>query len=135
MSSASLELQGAIVLHLLATPALTSLVGENIFDMAPPEAIPPYVVMGDFDEHRADVTCVGSRVIYATLHAWSNYGGGFAEVKKVAEAVADALHDAPLQLPTNRLVSLHNRQTRTFRDLDGIHSHAVIELTAYVDKI
>ncbi|MCY1246741.1 hypothetical protein D9M72_600070 [compost metagenome] len=56
-------------------------------------------------------------------------------MKKVAEAVADTLHDAPLQLPTNRLVSLHHRQIRTFRDLDGIHSHAVIELTAYVDKL
>lgn len=134
MASASLELQGAIVGRLKTTPELTALVDQKIYDIAPAKAQTPYVVIGDFDDHRADVTCVRSMKIYATLHVWSAHVGGFMEAKQVAEAVVDALHNIPLVLATNRLISLEHIRTRAMRDLDGIHSHAVLEFVAYTQK-
>lgn len=133
MASASLELQGAIVRALKSSPVVTALVDQKIYDIAPADAQTPYVVMGDFDEHRADATCLQARKIYATLHVWSS-SSGFMEVRQVAEAVAETLHHAPLVLTSHRLVSFDHSRTRVMRDLDGIHSHAVIELVAYTEK-
>lgn len=134
MASADLELQGAIVASLRNYAPLTALVGGKVYDMPPPDAVEPYVVMGNFDVHRADVTCKHGYRIYATLHAWSAYSGGFAEVKQIAEAVTDALHDQPLALTTNRLVSLEHRQTMTMRDPDGVSSHSVMEFVAFIER-
>lgn len=133
MASASLELQGAIVTALKTAAAVTAMVNQNIYDMAPADAQTPYVVMGDFDEHRVDATCLKARKTYATLHVWSS-SAGFMEVRQIAEAVAETLHHASLVLASNRLVSLDHSRTRVMRDLDGIHSHAVIELVAYTEK-
>lgn len=133
MASASLELQGAIVAALKSSPAVSSLVDQKIYDIAPADAQTPYVVMGDFDEHRVDATCLKARKTYVTLHVWSA-SAGFMEVRQVAEAVAETLHHAPLVLTSHRLVSLDHSRTRVMRDLDGIHLHAVIELVAYTEE-
>lgn len=134
MASADLELQGTIVSRLRSYAPLTAFVGKKVYDKPPSDAAAPYVAMGDFDIHRADVTGKRSSVIYVTLHAWSVHGGGFMEVKQIADAVAEALHEYPLSLPTNRLISIDHRQTHTMRDPDGVTSHAVIELVAYTEK-
>lgn len=134
MAPASLELQGAIVSALKSAPLVAALVGQKIYDMAPADAKTPYVVIGDFDEHRADTTCVRSQKTYVTLHVWSAALSGFREVRQVADAVSETLHEAPLALPTNKLVSIDHIRTRVMRDLDGEHSHAVIELVAYTEK-
>lgn len=133
MASADLELQGAIVSCLRSYTALTALVGDKVYDLAPPEATEPYVVLGYFDVHRDDVACKRSYRIYATLHAWSSYAG-FSEVKQIADATVRALHDQSLSLATNRLISLEHLQTRTLRDPDGITSHAVIEFVAFTEE-
>lgn len=76
---------------------------------------------------------VSGAQVYLTLHAWSTQVG-FPEVRKVADAVVESLHLAPITLPTNRLISIMHRQTRTFRDADGLTSHAVIEFVANTEK-
>ncbi|TWA16005.1 uncharacterized protein DUF3168 [Sinorhizobium medicae] len=48
--------------------------------------------------------------------------------------MADSLHLAQLTLATNRLISIMHRQTRVFRDPDGLTSHAVIDFVANVEK-
>lgn len=134
MAAADLELQGAIVARLRSYPPLTALVGQKIYDNPPADAKTPYVTMGDFDVHRDDVTCSRGFKIFVTLHAWSVYGGGFLEVRQIADAIVDALHEHPMNLPTNQLISLDYRQTRTMRDPDGMTSHGVIEFVAYIQK-
>ncbi|MDI7923403.1 DUF3168 domain-containing protein [Ferirhizobium litorale] len=140
MASAELELQGAMVARLKADAPLTSLISGRVYDQPPadlngvvPAATYPYVTLGEAQTIRDDATCVRGGEIYLTLHAWSR-AVGFPEVKRIADAVADSLHDAPLALATNRLNSIEYRQTRVFRDPDGITSHAVIEFVAFTEK-
>jgi hypothetical protein len=68
-----------------------------------------------------------------TFHGWSREVG-FPEVKRLAAAVKDALHLAPIVLDNWRLVSINHRGTRVFRDQDGLSSHAVIDFAAFVEK-
>jgi hypothetical protein len=133
MASAELELQGAFVTRLKADVPLTALVQGRVYDQPPSPVSYPYVTLGEGQTIRDDATCISGSEIYLTLHAWSQ-AVGFPQVKQVAEAVVESLHLAPITLPTNRLISLMHRQTRVFRDADGLTSHAVIEFVAHTEK-
>ncbi|WFU88987.1 DUF3168 domain-containing protein [Rhizobium sp. CC1099] len=136
MASAELELQGAIVARLKADAPLMVLI-NGVYDQPPDTcwATPKesYVTLGEAQTLRDDATCISGGQVYLTLHAWSRLTG-YPAVKKIADAVAESLHLAPLTLATNRLISLMHRQTRTFRDADGLTSHAVIDFVANTEK-
>lgn len=134
MASPDLELQGAVVARLRSYAPLTALVGQKVYDRTPPNAVAPYVDIGEAYCLRADATCIDAQEVRLTLHAWSTYAG-FAEVKQIAEAVVTALHLHAMTLPTNRLISISHRLTRTFRDGDGISSHAAIEFVAFTERL
>jgi hypothetical protein len=131
--SAELELQGAINTRLRADVPLTALINKRVYDQPPETATYPYVTIGEAQSIQDDATCVSGEKIYLTLHAWSQ-AVGYPEVKRIAAAVKESLHLAPLDLPSYRLVSILHRQSRVFRDSDGLTSHAVIELLASVHK-
>jgi hypothetical protein len=133
MASADLELQGASLARLKADAAVTSAIGTRIYDQPPDPVIFPFVTLGEAQFVRDDATCVSGGLVYLTMHAWSR-ASGFPEVKRVAEAVVESLHLAPLVLDTNNLITLNHSQTRVFRDDDGLTSHAVIEFVARVEK-
>ncbi|RWX28956.1 DUF3168 domain-containing protein [Rhizobium leguminosarum] len=133
MASADLELQGAIVARLKADAPLTALLQGRVYDQPPTPATYPYFTIGEAQFLRDDATCVSGGQVYLTMHAWSQQVG-FPEVKRVADAVVESLHLANMSLPTNRLISIMHRQTRVFRDADGLTSHAVIEFVANTEK-
>ncbi|ACM26525.1 DUF3168 domain-containing protein [Rhizobium rhizogenes] len=133
MASAEYELQVAIVSRLKADSTLAALIGARVYDQPPTPVTYPYFTIGEAQTIRDDATCVSGGKVYLTMHAWSQ-AVGFPEVKRIAEAVVESLHLAPLALPTNRLVSIMHRQTRTFRDADGLTSHAVIDFVASTHK-
>ena len=136
MASVDLELQGAIFARLKADATLIALV-NGVYDTpgdarwaTPKEG---YVTIGEAQFLRDDATCISGGNVYLTLHAWSRKVG-YPAVKAIADAVVESLHLAPISLPTNRLISINHRQTRVFRDSDGLTSHAVIEFLAFVEK-
>lgn len=134
MASSDLELQFAIVARLKAYTPLQALIGSGIYDLPSSTAKLPYVTIGEADLRRADVTCKDSDEIHITLHAWSD-DPGFSEVKRIASAVAQALHRYPLPIAGFRLLSIDHTNTRTFRDRDGLTSHSVIEFMAYIEAL
>jgi hypothetical protein len=136
MASPELELQGAIVARLKADAAVMAL-ANGVYDQPPDTAFATpkesYVTIGEAQFLRDDATCVNGGEVYLTMHAWSRKVG-FPVAKQLADAVAESLHLAPLTLATNRLISIMHRQTRVFRDPDGLTSHAVIDFVANVEK-
>jgi hypothetical protein len=133
MASPDLELQGAIVSRLKADATLGALIGPRVYDQPPDGATYPYFTIGEAQFLRDDATCVSGGKIYLTMHAWSR-AVGFPEVKRIADAVVESVHLAPITLPTNHLISIMHRQTDVFRDPDGLTSHAVIKFVANVEK-
>lgn len=133
MASPDLELQGALVARLKADATLGALIGSRVYDQPPDGATFPYFTIGEAQFLRDDATCVSGGRIYLTMHAWSR-AVGFPEVKRIADAVVESVHLAPITLPTNHLISIMHRQTDAFRDPDGLTSHAVIKFVANVEK-
>lgn len=128
-----LELQGMIITTLKASPDVVALVGDRIFDTVPLKAPFPYISYGPSDSIENDADCISGADVVIQLDAWSR-AVGYPEVKQIQGAVREALHDKPLSLTVNALVFLEHRQTRTFRDADGLTNHAVIEMLASVER-
>lgn len=133
MANPDLELQGAIVARLHARAALTAIVAQRIYDRPPTSAPFPYVEYGESQVIRDDVGCLKSNLIYVTIHAWSQYSGGFKELKETIHEVVEALDEAPLVLPSHRLISITRQDTRHFKDPDEVTTHGVVEFVARVE--
>lgn len=140
MSDASFELQVAIVALLKNDPKLTALIGGRVYDHVPRDpttnkvtATFPYVSLGPDQELPEAADCVRATEFVLQLDAWSREPG-FPEVKKVARAVEDALHDVELPLPGNAMVYFEYDGRRVFRDPDGLTSQAAMTFRAGIDK-
>lgn len=133
MASPDLELQGVIVARLKARGGLTAKVSQRIYDRPPTNAVFPYVEYGESQVIRDDVTCLKSNLIYVTIHVWSQYSAGFKELKEVIDEVVEALDEAPLVLPSHRLISITRQNTRHFKDPDEVTTHGIAEFVAYVE--
>jgi hypothetical protein len=139
MASPSLELQGAIVTRLKADATLSALIGARVFDHVPRgsggavTADFPFVGIADSDDLQDDATCVTGYQITMNIDVWSRKTGS-VEAKQIAHAVVKSLHNWDAPLPTNQVISLRHRQTRVFRDPDGLTSHGGVELIALVTE-
>lgn len=133
MTSPSLELQNAIVARLESDPSVTSLIGQRIFDAVPKGAIFPYVSFGPSDELSDDADCVAGFEITLQIDCWSR-SVGFPDVKRISDAVRKSLTATDLHLSDNALVLFTHRLTRTFRDPDGLTSHAAISFLAVAEQ-
>jgi hypothetical protein len=138
MMDASYELQLAIVGRLKGFQELAELIGGRVYDDVPrgPDrqvtATFPYVSFGPDQVIPEEFGCITGSEIFIQLDAWSR-AAGFAEVKKIANAVRLALHNHDLPLTDNALVSFEFDGRRIFRDPDGKTSHAVITFRAVVE--
>lgn len=133
MASPSLEIQGAIVARLKATAAITALVGTRVYDSVPAGASFPYITLGEGDETSDDVDCIDGFEISLDIDVWSR-APGFPEAKRIADEIRIALREPPLSISDNALVYFNHRQTRTFRDPDGLTSHAVLTFEAFAEQ-
>lgn len=130
---ADLELQGLIISTLKADAGVAALVGQRVYDSVPLNAQFPYVSFGPSDSLEDDADCITGLNISQQLDAWSR-AVGFPEVKRISDAVRAALHDKDFALSVNALVFFEHRQTRTFRDPDGLTNHAALSFEASVER-
>jgi len=131
--SPSLELQGAIVARLKASAPVSALIGDRVFDAVPENAPFPYVSMGPSDELSEDTDCTTGFDITLQIDCWSR-AVGFPEVKELSDAVRQALLGFEPALVSNALVYFQHRQTRIFRDPDGLSSHAAMTFEAFAEQ-
>ena len=132
MTSPSLELQGVIVSRLKADSAVRGLVADSVYDNVPKDAGYPRITLGATDETSDDADCIEGLAISFQVDCWSQ-AVGFPQVRQMSDAVRRSLHDVDLTLTDNALVSLTHRQTRVFRDPDGLTSHAAMTFDAFVE--
>lgn len=134
MTSASLELQGAIVVRLKAYAPLTALVGQRIYEDVPLKAVMPYVSLGPEQFVSENAECITGFEAFIQIDAWSTTVGQ-PQVKRIAEAIRTALNDFDLPLVDNALVSMQHRQTRFLRDPASGVNHAAVEFTSFIEQL
>ncbi len=108
-------LQEAVYQALLADAALGALVGTNIFDAAPPGAIPSiYVSLGPEDVNDGSVQ-TGRGAVHEFTVSVVSQTAGFRSAKEAAAAVSDALLGASLTLARGRVIYLNFLRAKAAR--------------------
>ena len=117
--------------RLLKAGNVSALVGDRIWYRAPEGATFPYIADFETFAIRDDATCVEGSDITMNVHVWTRDGmDPLQDARAIAYEVAQALHDFPLPLPSNHLVTLEHRGDRIFYDQDGKTGHGVVEFRA-----
>lgn len=111
----SAALQEAIYQHLAADPALSAIVGTDVYDALPAGLLPPlYVVLGpETVKDLSDKTSAGA--LHELTITVVTDAAGFAQAKTAAAAVSDALVDAPLILARGVLLSMQFYKAKAAR--------------------
>lgn len=134
MASPHVELVGLALKRLRESGAVAALAGDRIWHRAPEGAGFPRIAGFDTSGLRADMSCLDSSEITLSVHLWTRDGiDPLQDARALAWAVAEALHDFPLALPTNRLAALDHRGERIFYDADGLTGHGVVEFVAVTE--
>lgn len=134
MADPSLDLQEAIVAALKAAAPVAALVGQRIFDQVPANTPFPYITYGADDVIQDDADCITAYEVSVQIDVWSRVKGQ-PEMKRIAEAVRETLHDADLTLDNHALVLIEHERTRYLDDPDGQTKHGALTFKALVDAV
>ncbi len=124
MSDPSLPLQAAIVARLKEFSALTSLVGNRVYDAVPTNAAKPYINLDQPQVLPDKASCLDGAEVSYPVHGWSN-GPASVEIKRLGAAVVAALDEHDLVVNGHRVVVLELEQLQYLDDPDGITKHFI----------
>lgn len=128
-------LQAAVFARLSGDPVVAGLVGDAVYDAAPPGVLPRlYVSLGpEVVRDRSDRSGAGAEHEF-TVSVVSD-DAGFASAKAVAGAVSDALVDAALVLSRGRLVGLWFLRAKAARVGTGERRRIDLTFRARVEDV
>lgn len=131
----SLELQGAIVAVLAADTAVKALIGNTVRINPPQSTTWPgsYIEIGEGQEIADLAECVDGSEVYFNIHIWSRVDRSFADVKKIAATIWDALSGATITLTENHFVLMEREGQQFMRDPDGQTLHGVLTIRALTE--
>ncbi len=128
-------LQAAVFARVSGDAVVAGLVGDAVYDAAPPGVLPSlYISLGpEAVRDRSDKTGAGAEHEF-TVSVLSD-AAGFAAAKAVAGAVSDALVDARLTLARGRLVGLWFLRAKAARVGSGERRRIDLTFRARVEDV
>lgn len=128
-------LQAAVFARVSGDAVVARLVGDAVYDAAPPGVLPSlYVTLGpEVVRDRSDKTGTGAEHEF-TVSVLSD-AAGFAAAKAVAGAVSDALADASMTLSRGRLVGLWFLRAKAARVGSGERRRIDLTFRARVEDV
>lgn len=131
MSGAALAMQGAIDGLLRNDTGVNALAGARVYDLVPPDTAFPYIAFGNSQHLQQDSTCITGAEVFQDVHVWTRSIGGYADCKRLCDAVIAALHG--VTATKNGLsFEIEHRTTNTFRDGDGLTAHGALSFRAEI---
>lgn len=134
--SASAELQKLIFDTLKADLAVMA-IANGVYDNVPASPYGTknaYVSFGPTDVVDDSADCISSGEHTFQVDCWSK-AVGQVECKRLVDAVKDALHERNLVLTENALVEIRVDFRRVFKDPDGLTTHGVVTVTAFIEEL
>ncbi len=133
MTTSVRALRGALITAWKADAAVSGLAGTRLYDRVPADVAHPYVAFGATQVLPDPVDCIeGAVEIYQTVHVWSRAVGSI-EASDLADAIVAAAPRGPLDLVSWSLIALDPRPTDITTDPDGLTTHGVVTLHAFLE--
>ena len=135
--SVSVGLQDVILARLKGSAAVSTIVGDRIFDAVPTDAVPPYVSLGPTDFRLDDADCAPGREETVQIDCWSQDNARLWPCKALVDAVVRALvnegNDAD-EISDGFVLEFRLELARVFLDADAKTAHGVVQVTAIVEE-
>lgn len=127
-------LRRALVALWTGDSAVSSLIGNRVFDRVKAGAEFPYVEFGETQLIDEDAACHERFQAYQTVHVWSRALGNL-EAFAIANALRKAVRAADFAsaLDTSGVAILRHESTRVFDDPDGLTTHGVVTFHTVID--
>lgn len=128
------ELQRLYVSTIQASPDIMAL-AYRVYDAVPAEPFggkTAYISMDGYDAVDDGADCIDGLAITIQLDVWS-IATGSLECKNIVEMLRRLFHEAQFDLVTNAMVESRVEFTRVITDADGVTSHGIVQVTAYVE--
>lgn len=132
MADRSLQVQKAIVARLKAASAVTSIVGQRIYDRAPQNVTFPYLRLMDVSSVPFDAEALRGRDMLLQISVFSR-AVGRVEARQVMAAINEALHRRDLELEAGVVVLCRVSSARDMADPDDVTTHGIVELQIITD--
>ena len=131
----SLELQGAVLAAIKASPTLKTLAGNpvRVFDNVPTDTAFPYITIGP-DQNVPDmVQGLDGSEIFFDVHVWSRTST-FQECKTIGAAIKACFPlDGALSLTENRNLLIERRSEQHMIDQDNVTKRGIYTFRALVE--
>lgn len=118
-ADATLEIQKAVVARLKGDPGVAALVGTRVYDTPPQSPTWPLIEIGEDNAAPVEGTDFAGWECVLVIRSWSRKRGA-VEAREMMRAVAAALHDAPIALDTQMLVTARLAGQNTVKQPDGV---------------
>lgn len=132
--SVSVSFANFIIDTLLADAAVTSLVGNRIWDHPPSNPEFPYITLGATDFTLTDADCIDMREETIQVDVWSRDDGRKWPCKQIVDAVVKALRHPEGELAEGALVDGRIDIARILNDPDGLTTHGVVQFTVIIEE-
>lgn len=134
-ASAAVALRGALWALWTADAEVVSFVGSRVFDRVPKKPTFPYVVLGESQDinETDEVSCSIHRHVFLTVHVWSRKVGRI-ECERIVALLRVAMEAAELTPNGWHVAELRDTDSRVFADPDGLTTHGVITIDAWLEK-
>jgi hypothetical protein len=129
MSKISWNLQTAIFSAL--SPAVAPAV---VYDDAPPEAVFPYITIGEQTSDHAGDKSDDAESVTVTIHVWSRKAGR-KEVKELTAKVRQTLHNKTLTVAGADPATLRYEFSNDFLEPETMTKHGVIRFGAVITLV
>lgn len=134
--SASAELQKLIFDTLKANAAVMA-IANGVYDRVPSSPYgtrTAYISFGPSDVVDDGADCIDAGIYTFQVDAWS-IAVGQVECKRLVDAIKDALHERELSLTENALAEIRVDFRRILKDPDGLTTHGVVTVTAFIEEL
>lgn len=132
----SLNFQKAIHDTLREVPAIMDLV-NGVYDRVPPtcwaEPKGAFISFGPSDYVDDGGDCIDGFLHTLQIDIWSREVG-YPKCKQIADLVRRALHLKDVELAEGYMPVMRVDSVRFMRDPDGLTSHGVVTVSAYIDE-
>jgi hypothetical protein len=129
-----LALKEAMRARLLATPAVTSLIGQGVHDAPPRGSEPPYLVLGEALARENGTHEAEGWIIEIELIAFTRERGTRSALA-LAGVIETALLTGPLAVSGHHISVFHVRETVTRHDEAKSLSRAALRLRAFLHPL
>ncbi len=104
----------------------------GVFDDVPENTAYPYIKIGEETSTNIATKTLDANEHTITIHVWSQYRGGFRDVKVIMQQIFTELHNSDITVSGASLVNIRHEFETVLLEQDGITRHGVMRFRVVV---